>query len=96
MGHDIAKGSDVELRCLVKHGTPPPKLEWRKDSKILESILQDKPKTALLKLNDIQPQNAGRYVCIATNDAGSVSEDVVITVKCKYFPPNLFAYGIDN
>ena len=81
---DVPKGRDVSLRCQVTSGFPQPKIEWRKEEKILPSKLID-PHIAVLELRKVQPVNAGRYVCTAKNIAGRHNDDVIITVKCKYF-----------
>jgi len=38
---------------------------------------------ARLRLRDVQPQHAGEYVCVASNDAGSVQCSSRVTVKGK-------------
>ena len=80
---DVPKGRDVDLRCRAAHGYPAPSIEWKKESNKLSSKLVARNE-AVLTLINIQPVNAGRYVCTAKNMAGTHSADVVITVKCKY------------
>ena len=91
---DVPKGRDVNLRCQITHGYPTPSIEWEKESKKLPSKLIP-PNEAVLTLVDIQPVNAGRYVCTAKNMAGVHSDDVVITVKCKYLlrKPHIALFG---
>ena len=80
---EVPKGRDVRLRCQVTLGYPKPSIEWKKDAKRLPSK-QVSSTEADLELNNIQPVDAGRYVCTAKNIAGFTSRDVVITVKCKF------------
>ena len=80
---DVPKGRDINLRCEVARGVPTPDIIWKKDSKNLRS----KPisqKISVVKLSNVKPADAGRYVCMARNIAGTHSSDVILTVKCKY------------
>lgn len=61
---EVPKGRDVRLRCQVTSGYPKPSIEWKKDAKRLPSK-QVSSTEADLELNNIQPVDAGRYVCMA-------------------------------
>lgn len=88
---DVPKGRDVSLTCEVKNGFPTAKIEWKKDTTILKSKMTS-PTTSVLDLKDVQPVNAGRYVCTGQNLAGTHSDDVIVTVKCKIVVRTAFIF----
>jgi len=80
---EIKDGSRMELTVSVK-GDPDPQVTWTKDGKSISSseIMEVKYKNgkATVLVNEVFPEDAGKYTCRATNSKGSVetSSKVVI------------------
>merc|ERR1711973_186602 len=79
----IKDGSRLELKVAVK-GDPDPQVTWTKDGKPISSseIMEVKYKngSASVLINEVFPEDGGKYTCRATNTKGSVetSSKVVI------------------
>ncbi|CAG5123328.1 unnamed protein product, partial [Candidula unifasciata] len=71
-------GSTLEIRCNVQ-GDPPPDVQWEKERGQLPP--QHQIRNGILTIYNIQPQDSGRYVCTASNDAGTVSAFTIVTVE---------------
>ncbi|XP_059503813.1 hemicentin-1 isoform X2 [Stegostoma tigrinum] len=77
------------LKCVVK-GVPAPQVTWRKDGTILStsnlrySFLGD----ASLHISSTQVTDTGRYLCMATNTAGTARKRIDLQV---YVPPSVVA-----
>ncbi|VUZ55036.1 unnamed protein product [Hymenolepis diminuta] len=81
-------GSSVILECLVI-GNPTPAIEWYKDGAKLDPLpyryrLFNQKRE--LEILSIQPVDAGRYRCVASNEAGSLEVSVDLTVGA---PPRI-------
>lgn len=77
---DVEDGDNVTLQCDAI-GDPMPNVLWMKDG----DILQDSNTTTALHIPNIELKDAGRYVCTATNEAGSASRNVQVrVVRCKF------------
>jgi len=80
---EIKDGSRLELKVAVK-GDPDPQVTWTKEGKPISSseIMEVKYKngTASVIINEVFPEDGGKYTCRATNTKGSVetSSKVVI------------------
>lgn len=80
---EIKDGSRLELKVAVK-GDPDPQVTWTKDGKPISSseIMEVKYKngSASVLINEVFPEDGGKYTCRATNTKGSVetSSKVVI------------------
>ncbi|KAJ7378256.1 Neural cell adhesion molecule 1 [Desmophyllum pertusum] len=72
---DVEDGDNVTLQCDAI-GDPMPNVLWMKDG----DILQDSNTTTALYIPNIELKDAGRYVCTATNEAGSASRNVQVRV----------------
>ena len=81
----LFEGEELLLQCEVS-GDPDPRMAWRRNGSEV-SIDEDEVFTsyrdgvARLRLRDVQPQHAGEYVCVASNDAGTVQCSSRVTVK---------------
>ena len=83
---EIIDGTRLELKVSVK-GDPLPQVTWTKDGKDLASndIIEVKYKNgvALLTVNEIYPEDSGKYTCKASNAKGSVETSSNIKVLPK-------------
>jgi len=91
---EIIDGTRLELKVSVK-GDPLPQVTWTKDGKELASndIIEVKYKNgvALVIVNEIYPEDSGKYTCKATNAKGSVETSSTIKVTPK--APKAIANG---
>ena len=91
------EGDDIFLDCRVA-GTPSPSVEWRVipegttdpvdvifSNRILETTV-DNGLIHRLQINDVEVEDSGRYLCIASNTAGEVVLDQLIEVRGKSTP----------
>jgi hypothetical protein len=80
---EIKDGNRLELSVSVK-GDPDPQVTWTKDGKAISSseIMEVKYKNgkATVLINEVFPEDAGRYTCRATNTKGSVETSSKVVV----------------
>ncbi|XP_067585037.1 hemicentin-1 isoform X1 [Pseudorca crassidens] len=82
----------VELLC-QSDAIPPPTLTWLKDGHPLlkKPGLSVTENGSVLKIEDAQVQDSGRYTCEATNVAGKTEKNYNVNI---WVPPNI--YGSDE
>ncbi|XP_073802218.1 neuronal cell adhesion molecule a isoform X39 [Danio rerio] len=79
--YSVISNSRALLDC-ASFGSPLPKITWFKDSQsILNSDLYHIHKNGTLEINVAQPQNSGKYTCIASNNLGNKENHVHLQVK---------------
>lgn len=74
--------SSVELECAVG-GDPSPKILWRRDDgkmPIGRARLTDDKN---LRIDRVQPEDEGVYICDASNLVGAITAKATLTVHCK-------------
>lgn len=80
---EVKDGTKMELVVKVT-GDPCPQVTWTKDGVVLSSsdILEVKYKngTSSVTVNEVFPEDAGRYACKATNTKGSVETSSRVTI----------------
>lgn len=83
--HDFIAVADtnVELECTV-NGDPPPKTLWRREETKMPVGRSRVTDELSLRIERVQPDDEGVYVCDATNAVGSISAKAILTVHCKY------------
>ncbi|EGV99559.1 Hemicentin-1 [Cricetulus griseus] len=82
----VAVDKPVSLLCEAE-GFPSPDITWHKDGHALtESIRQRILNSGALQIAFAQPDDAGRYTCMAANAAGSSSVSTTLTV---HVPPKI-------
>jgi len=79
----LKDGSRLELKVQVK-GDPDPMVTWMKDNKSIASneIMEVKYKNGVASviINEVFPEDAGRYTCKATNSKGSVETSSKVSI----------------
>ncbi|XP_035384811.1 hemicentin-1 isoform X2 [Electrophorus electricus] len=81
LNHTEPLGGNVILNCEVR-GDPPPTIQWSKNGisiQISDRIRQ--LANGSLAFYSTVSEDAGSYVCIATNDAGVVERTVTLTLQ---------------
>ncbi|KAK2193775.1 hypothetical protein NP493_5g02050 [Ridgeia piscesae] len=73
-----AAGQRVELICQVT-GTPAPRIEWMKQGGALPA--QHVIDGNQFLIYNAQPADSGTYVCVVSNDAGSVRGYIVVVIE---------------
>ncbi|XP_048746017.2 fibroblast growth factor receptor-like 1 isoform X2 [Ostrea edulis] len=70
-----------KLLCPVA-GDPFPFIEWKKDGESINELWEKHKvlKDGSLRIKDIEVENAGKYVCKATNGFGSISVNYTLVV----------------
>jgi len=80
----INDGQPLELVCKVT-GDPEPQITWLKNGKTISSSnvldLKYRNRLATLKINEVFPEDAGEYICKATNSLGTKETSCKLTVK---------------
>ncbi|XP_012591877.2 hemicentin-1 [Microcebus murinus] len=88
----VVIGQAVELLC-QSDAIPTPTLTWLKDGRHLlkKPGLSISENGSVLKIEDAQVQDTGRYTCEATNVAGKTEKNYNVNI---WVPPNI--YGSDE
>ena len=78
MSFALEEGSKVVFGCTAQ-GFPKPQVHW---------VLKSKPgkilsKVPALILNQVEPEHAGEYLCVATNSEGRSEDGLQIIVFCE-------------
>ena len=74
----VEEGSKVQIDCSTE-GYPAPKVHWVQRNKPGEVL----SKVSTLVLSHVAPEQAGEYLCIATNQLGTSQDQIKINVLCK-------------
>jgi len=79
----LKDGSRLELKVQVK-GDPDPQVSWLKDGKPISSseVMEVKYKNgvASVTINEVFPEDAGKFTCKATNTKGSVETSCKLVI----------------
>ncbi|XP_048772936.2 hemicentin-1-like isoform X2 [Ostrea edulis] len=86
----VMEGKSAFLNCDTQ-GDPEPEITWKKDGVILDPTSDldiDLTPFGSLQFSSVKLRDDGRYVCIATNPAGSAVKDFTLIVHDPpFFPP---------
>ncbi|KAM6372038.1 LOW QUALITY PROTEIN: hemicentin-2 [Pluvialis apricaria] len=81
-------GEDVTLECWVS-GVPPPHIAWYKGEQAVATFPPGTQR-AILRLQAVREEDAGRYVCEALGEDGIAFDDTVLDVgSAPHFPEPL-------
>ncbi|XP_027279680.1 hemicentin-2 isoform X2 [Cricetulus griseus] len=81
----LTPGAHLELLCEAQ-GIPPPNITWHKDGQALRRIENDSQAGRVLRVRNVQVDNAGLYTCLAESPAGEVEKSFRVRVQA---PPNV-------
>ncbi|XP_028169127.1 hemicentin-1-like isoform X2 [Ostrinia furnacalis] len=79
-------GEDAEIRCRILEGEPAPQITWFHLSLYTQYFDKLNDTGEVIKLPNVNEENAGFYRCIATNDAGRDHHLIELTVE---YPPTV-------
>ena len=82
----VNEGSKVTFQCNAT-GNPSPTLSWTKDGNLINQSSNNivfSQDSQTLTINNVQRNDAGFYVCNATNNVNYVSASGHLNVQCKY------------
>ncbi|KAG9354593.1 hypothetical protein JZ751_001306, partial [Albula glossodonta] len=84
---NVIEGHSVSLLCDVQ-AYPPPDIIWTKDGETLQfsTGIHILPGGQMLQIPRARVENAGQYVCTASNRAGEDQKSILLSV---YVPPTL-------
>ncbi|XP_072563615.1 hemicentin-1 [Paramormyrops kingsleyae] len=85
----VPVNSLLELEC-VAEGVPPPTLSWLKDGLPLVDVDIVQGDGALLRITEVQVEDAGLYTCLASSPAGEDGRNHWVHVQV---PPTLLGAG---
>ena len=91
----VSLGKKVDLTCDAAIGIPTPKIYWQRANDITfwnrydessaelaeKMMIKGNSREPSIKLQNIGPEDSGKYTCVAENSAGRVSHDVYISMK---------------
>ena len=82
---DPYAGDEIEIYCDVT-GTPRPQITWLRDSFVLGSTsnIHISSNNARLRIAMATQDNSGEYMCVATNNAGSVNDSIRMDIQSMY------------
>lgn len=89
-GEDILNtGESTSLMCSIIKGDLPIEITWLHDNETVEndntlSVIRVTKKTSTLNIDSVQETHAGRYTCIAKNEAGYCSHSTDLHVNGTY------------
>ncbi|XP_062995574.1 roundabout homolog 4 [Elgaria multicarinata webbii] len=73
-------GSNVQFMCGI-HGDPTPVIQWHKENGELPSGRYEINQENSLQIHQLTKYDAGKYVCIARNQVGTISAKASLTVQ---------------
>ncbi|XP_075903122.1 hemicentin-1 [Nelusetta ayraudi] len=75
----FSRGDEIRFVCTAS-GSPPPQLFWSHGNMFLTNRPRlDLRQFGVLTIRGAQPEDAGNYTCLATNEAGTASQSVSLT-----------------
>ena len=75
----VEEGSKVEISCSAA-GYPKPEVHWEVKTKPGQVL----SKESTLVLRQVTPEQAGEYLCVATNTQGTSDDGIKINVLCEF------------
>ncbi|XP_028412687.1 hemicentin-1-like isoform X1 [Dendronephthya gigantea] len=82
----VDEGSKVTLKCKPEGSPQPIKIVWEKNN--VRYLETDTTKGSDLVFNNVSRSDIGKYVCKASNKAGSADEEPSVQLTVRYKPVN--------
>ena len=76
-------GKDIKLICSA-YGFPSPRLYLKKEVSSKVDEIVNSLENITYSVSNIQPSDAGKFICLAENIAGRVKKEETVTVSCKF------------
>ncbi|GAB6021010.1 Down syndrome cell adhesion molecule-like protein 1 [Chamberlinius hualienensis] len=82
----LREGMRARLQCVISEGDLPINVEWLKDGNKIPNELGILIKTldefsSILTIHSITPKHNGKYTCVASNDAATVTHSAQLSVN---------------
>lgn len=78
-------GNDIQLTCESKEGSPAPQYSWKSYNLLNQERKVPPGEGQTLSLRNISTDTSGYYVCTASNEVGTESCNITVTVR----PPSM-------
>lgn len=78
-------GNDIQLTCESKEGSPTPQYSWKSYNLLNQERKVPPGEGQTLSLRNISTDTSGYYVCTASNEVGTESCNITVTVR----PPSM-------
>ena len=75
-------GKDIKLICNA-NGFPSPRVYLKKEISSKVDEIENSLENITYSISNIQPSDAGKFICLAENIAGRVKKEEIVTVSCK-------------
>lgn len=74
----------VELECSAG-GDPTPKIQWRREDGKMPMGRTRITDEKHLRIERVQPEDEGVYICEASNFVGTIFAKATLTVHCQFY-----------
>ena len=86
---EVVLGSSTSLGCRAPSGQPEPTISWLKDDEQLRTTSSSNrvvvSESGTLEIRELRREDAGSYVCVASNEAGGRrTSPAVVVVRGIY------------
>ncbi|XP_016057818.1 PREDICTED: cell surface A33 antigen [Miniopterus natalensis] len=78
-------GNDIQLTCESKEGSPTPQYSWKSYNLLNQERKVPPGEGQTLSLRNISTDTSGYYICTASNEVGTESCNITVTVR----PPSM-------
>lgn len=97
----LREGMRARLQCVISEGDLPLTVKWLKDDNPIPSNLGVLVReldefSSILTITTITPSHNGKYTCVASNPAATVSHTAELSVNGKQLLFAFFSYSQDN
>lgn len=76
-------GSSVDLHCNIPATAGLTRVKWTRDRGVLPPTSFTSPTRSTLSLVNVQPSDAGRYICEVSSESGVSTDYVLLKVESK-------------
>ncbi|CAB3232074.1 unnamed protein product [Arctia plantaginis] len=82
----VTKGDDAQLECRIIEGIPKPTIQWYFQTEDGEKFEEISETSDILRLQDVDIDKIGTYLCIASNEIGNERYAIDLIVE---YPPTI-------
>lgn len=86
---NVNDGDTISVQCTISKGDNPLNIYWELNGHKIENIngilVSNSKRISSLSIESVKEEHSGRYVCYATNLAGTSSSSALLNVNGIYF-----------